>query len=442
MAEYKRPTTEEEVLVNFEQIHPLMDASVAAKKSARCLFCHDAPCITACPTGIDIPMFIRQINSGNVMGAANTIYSANYFGQICGKVCPTEVLCEGACVYNEQDIAPVEIGALQTFACNKAIHSNYPLGRLAKLNNKKIAVIGSGPSGIACACELRKLGYDVDVFEAKSKPSGLALYGTAPYKILNREVTEELKYLEEQFGFNLKLNHMVSDPMALQAEYEAVFLGIGLGKTRSLGIPGEELVNSHCASEYIEQVKLYPLTAHTGNKVLVIGGGNTAMDAASESARLGAETVIIAYRRDRESMSAYDFEYTLAKDAGAKSMFGVSPVRILGDEKVEGVEFMRTAQLDGKLEAIVDSNFVVECDVVIRATGQKKLIEFLGKIDGLELDRKDRIIVNDNGQTTNPKFFAAGDAVNGGAEVVNAVAEGKLAAKGIDRWLASRGEKA
>ncbi|RLD17911.1 MAG: dihydropyrimidine dehydrogenase, partial [Bacteroidetes bacterium] len=185
MAEFKRPATEEDLLENFKQIHPLMDASIAAKASARCLFCYDAPCVTACPSGIDIPMFIRQINSGNVMGAAKTIYSANYFGQICGKVCPTEVLCEGACVYNEQDVLPVEIGALQTFACNQAIHSDIPLAELPKSNNKKIGVIGAGPAGIACACELRTLGYEVYVFEAKSEPSGLALHGTAPYKILN-----------------------------------------------------------------------------------------------------------------------------------------------------------------------------------------------------------------------------------------------------------------
>jgi len=441
MAEYKRLGTEEDVLLNFEQIHPLMDASIAAVASARCLFCYDAPCVEACPSDIDIPMFIRQINSGNVMGAAKTIYSANYFGQICGKVCPTEVLCEGACVYNEQDVLPVEIGRLQTYACNQAIKSDFPLAELTESNNKKVAVIGAGPSGIACACELRTLGYDVDVFEAKSEPSGLALHGTAPYKILNQEVRDELDYLKQEFGFTLKLNHPVHNPGALESEYSAIFLGIGLGKTRTMQIPGEEKHGSYFASEFIEQVKINPLTAFPGQKVVVIGGGNTAMDAASESARLGVETIILAYRRNKESMSAYEFEFDLTQRAGVQSMFNVSPVRVLGDEKVTGVEFKRTEQLDGKLRLIEGSNFVIECDAVIRATGQQKLLEFLNKIKGIEFDNSRRIVVNELGQTGNGQYFAAGDAVNGGAEVVNAVAEGKRAALGIDMWLSDRDQK-
>ena len=439
MSEFKRPVTETDLLTNFEQIHPLMDASVAAKASARCLFCYDAPCVTACPSGIDIPMFIRQINSGNVMGAAKTIYSANYFGQICGKVCPTEVLCEGACVYNEQDVLPVEIGALQTFACNKAIRSDYSLANLAISNNKKIAVVGAGPAGIACACELRTLGYEVDVFEAKAKPSGLALHGTAPYKILNEEVLEELDYLRRQFGFDLKLNHRVSDPAMLESDYSAIFLGIGLGKTRAMQIPGEDIQGSYCASEFIEQVKLNPLSTFPGQTVVVIGGGNTAMDAASESARLGAESVILAYRRDKNSMSAYDFEYALTTKVGVKSMFNVTPVKIVGDDKVTGIEFIRTIQNYGKLEVIKGSNFTIECDAVIHATGQEMMVQFLNKVKGIELANRSRIVTCESGQTGNPMHFAAGDAVNGGAEVVNAVAEGKQAAIGIDRLLSDKG---
>jgi dihydropyrimidine dehydrogenase (NAD+) subunit PreT len=435
MAEYSRPSKEEDLLVNFEQIHPLMDAAMAASASVRCLFCYDAPCIAACPSGIDIPMFIKQISSGNVMGAAKTIYSANYFGQICGKICPTEVLCEGACVLNEQDILPVEIGSLQTYACSKAVRSNFDLADLAKSNNKKIAVIGAGPAGIACACELRTLGYEVDVFEAKSEPSGLALHGTAPYKILNQEVSEELDYLREQFGFDLKLNHQVSDPAALDSAYSAIFLGIGIGRTGAMQIPGEDIEGNYCATEFIENVKLEPLSAYPGETVVVIGGGNTAMDAASESARLGAATVIIAYRRDWKSMSAYEFEFDLARKAGAECIFNVTPVKIIGDEKVTGVEFMRTKQMSGNIELIEDSGFIIECDAVIRATGQEKLLEFLSGIEGVQLDKRSRIIVDEYGQSGNPIYFAAGDAVNGGAEVVNAVAGGKKVAKGIDRWL-------
>jgi len=435
MAEYARPVTEEDLQINFEQINPIMDASIAAKASARCLFCHDAPCVTACPTGIDIPMFIRQISSGNVMGAAKTIYSANYFGQICGKVCPTEVLCEGACVYHEQDVLPVEIGALQTFACNQAIHSNYSLSDIPKSNNKKVAVIGAGPSGIACACELRTLGYDVDVFEAKAEPSGLALHGTAPYKILNQEVREELDYLRREFGFALKLNCPVSDPMSLEPDYAAIFLGIGLGRTRAILIHGEDKEGIYSATEFIEEVKLRPLSIFPGQTVVVIGGGNTAMDAASESSRLGAESVILAYRRDKKSMSAYDFEYALASNAGVKSMFNAAPVKIIGDNKVTGIEFMRTTQINEILEMVEGSNFTIKCDTVIKGTGQEKLTTFLGRIEGVELDGKDRIVVSEYGQTGNMMYFAAGDAVNGGVEVVHAVAGGKKAAIGIDKWL-------
>jgi len=324
---------------------------------------------------------------------------------------------------------------LQTFACNQAIHSDFPLARLAKSNNKKVAVIGSGPSGIACACELRTLGYYVDVFEAKANPSGLALHGTAPYKILNAEVMEELDYLQRQFGFTLKLNHYINDPTKIESEYDAIFLGIGLGSTGSLQIPGENIQGSYKASSFIEKVKLTPLKAYPGETVIVIGGGNTAMDAASESLRLGAMTVIVAYRRGRKAMSAYDFEFAIAKEAGVRAIFNVTPVNILGDDFVTGVEFMRTTQIDGSVEQMEDSNFVIECDTVIRATGQEKMVEFLNNIEGLDLDSRGRILVNEFAQTGNHKYFAAGDAVNGGAEVVNAVAEGKRAAIGMDRYL-------
>lgn len=435
MGDYSKPLSEDDLLVNFEQIHPLMNATMAANASAKCLYCYDAPCVAACPSDVDIPLFIKQIGSGNVLGAAKTIYSTNYFGQICGKVCPTEVLCEGACVFNEQDITPVEIGALQTFACNEAIRSDLTIAKNVESNNKKIAVIGAGPSGIACACELCSMGYEVDVFEARERPSGLALHGTAPYKILNREVKEELDYLETQFGFTLKLIHPVHNPSELEGDYSAVFLGIGLGRTRLLQIPGEEIKGNYLASEFIEQVKLDALSVDPGQNVLVIGGGNTAMDAASESARLGAERVTIAYRRGKESMSAYEFEFALTQKVGVSALFNVNPVRVIGEESVTGVEFVNTVQEGGSIRIIEGSSFRVKCDVVINATGQEKLLEFLSKIDGLRVDGKGRIQINEYGQTENPMYFAAGDAVNGGAEVVNAVAEGKITAKGIDRWL-------
>ncbi|MEZ4952276.1 MAG: FAD-dependent oxidoreductase [Saprospiraceae bacterium] len=439
MPEYKIPNTQEDVKNAFEQIKPYMNPTMAYYESSRCLFCYDAPCVKACPSGIDIPLFIRQIHTDNITGAAKTIYDANYFGNICGKVCPTEVLCEGACVYNHQNVKPIEIGRLQSFATNAIIEKNKKLFELADNNGKNIAIIGAGPAGISCACELRLLGYNVDIYEAKKQPSGLALYGCAPYKIANEDVLNEMNYLQKQFGFNIKYNSPINSAeqlIDLENKYHAIFIGIGLGETRQLNIDGENLTNCFGATEYIEEIKLNPLNIKIGKKIIVIGGGNTAMDVASESARLGAEEVTLAYRRSKEDMGAYEFEYELAKTVGVKGLFNVSPVAILGKEKVEGVHFIKTNTENGKVVNVAGSDFTINCDTVILATGQLKQTAFLSKINNLNFDEKGKIEVNDQTlQTSNPKYFAGGDAMNNGAEVVNAAAEGKKAARGIHGFL-------
>ncbi len=437
MSEYGKPTTEKEFDANFEQIKPLMNSTEAYYESSRCLYCFDAPCVTACPTGIDIPQFIRQINTQNISGAAKTIYDSNYFGNACGKVCPTEVLCEGACVYNHQDVKPIEIGRLQNFATDAVIERKEHLYQLAPDTGKKIAVIGAGPAGIACACELRLLGHAVEIFEAKAKPSGLTVYGVAPYKILNEEVLKEMNYLQEQFGYTVHYNKPITgkeDLSKLEQDFDAVFIGIGLGETRSIRIDGENLKNCVGATEFIEELKMEHLKTPVGKRVIVIGGGNTAMDAASEAARMGAEHVILAYRRAKREMGAYEFEYDLAKAVGVKGVFNAQPLEILGDHEVVGVKFIRTKVENGKVVSIPDTEFTEACDMVVRATGQAKQETFLAQIDGLELDWG-KIKVNAHFQTTNPKYFAGGDAVNGGAEVVNAAAHGKVAAKGIHAYL-------
>jgi len=439
MAEYSKPKNKAEFDKNFEQEYPLMNQTEAYYESSRCLFCYDAPCINACPTGIDIPLFIKQINSGNVIGAAKTIYEQNYFGSACGKVCPTEVLCEGACVYNHQDVKPIDIGRLQNFASQTAIKQKVKIFTKGKANRKKVAIIGAGPAGIACACELRTLGYKVDIFEAKAHPSGLTIYGVAPYKITNEEALEEVKYLQKQLGFEIHYKKPIrnkKDLAKLEKDYHAIFLGIGLGATRSLNIKGEDLDNCFGAVEFIEKLRIKQHKTKVGQKVIVLGGGNTAMDASSESARLGAEEVILAYRRSKDAKGAYPFEYDLAKQVGVKGLFNVSPVRIMAKQgKVAGVKFIRTKSVRGKLTEIEGSEFVEACDMVIKATGQSKQVAFLEQIDGLEVDAKGRIIANESFQTTNPKYFAAGDSVNGGAEVVNAVAEAKVAAQGIHQFI-------
>ncbi len=436
MAEYQSPTSEAEFHENFAQIKPRMSRTEALYESSRCLFCFDAPCIKACPSGIDIPQFIRQINSGNVTGAARTIYEANYFGNACGKVCPTEVLCEGDCVYNNQEQKPIEIGRLQSYATRHVMDEGKPLFQPGEATGKKVGIIGAGPAGISAACELRALGHEVDVFEAKAAPSGLTLYGVAPYKITNEEAIQEMDYLQMQFGYNVHYNVPIQSRSQLEMiekEYDAIFLGIGLGLTSMLGLPGEDRTGVWGAVEFIEQLRVNQHKTNVGKRVVVLGGGNTAMDAASESARLGAENVILAYRRGKEEMGAYDFEYDLAKGVGVKGLFNVAPVEIMGNGQVEGVRLVRT---DDKANPIPGSEFTIECDMVIKATGQAKQKQLLGLIPGLQLDAKGRIVTDPvSGQTTNPKYFASGDAMNGGAEVVNAAAEAKQTARGIHAYL-------
>jgi dihydropyrimidine dehydrogenase (NAD+) subunit PreT len=438
MAEYTRPKNEAEFEQNFAQIKPLMNDTEAYYESGRCLFCYDAPCVNACPTGIDIPLFIRQINAGNREGAAKTIYDSNYFGYACGKVCPTEVLCEGACVYNHQDVKPLEIGRLQSYATASTIAANKKLYDLAPANGKKVAIVGAGPAGIACACELRLLGYAVDIFEAKAHPSGLTIYGVAPYKITNAETLDEMTYLQAQFGYVIHYNSPIAtaaDFERLEREYDAIFLGIGLGKTRALGMPGEDLSGVTGATEFIEVLRMGHADVQVPDRVVVIGGGNTSMDAASESARLGAREVTLAYRRPKQDMGAYEFEYDLAKGVGVRGLFSAQPIAIMGNGKVEGVKFLRTEVVGDQVREVAGSEFLLPCDMVILATGQEKQKHVLSLIKGLQYDGSGKIVVNAQGQCSNPKYFAGGDAVNGGAEVVNGAADGKLAAKGIHALL-------
>lgn len=432
MSEFTKPQNPKEWSENFEQIKPIMGATMAHQESSRCLFCYDAPCQKACPTSIDIPLFIRQIYTDNVTGAARTIYESNYFGNICGKVCPTEVLCEGACVHNHQNVPPIQIGRLQSFATTQAIEKNIQFFTAGAPIGKKVAVIGAGPAGIGAACELRRLGIEVDIFEAKSQPSGLALHGVAPYKIENESVLDEINYWQAQLGFNIIYNTPIQNAeelKALENKYDAIFLGIGLGKTKNLGLAGQDFKNCYGATEFIEKLKLDPFNTNIGKHVVVVGGGNTAMDAASECARMGAEQVTLVYRKSKAEMGAYDFEYELAKSVGVKGIFGYSPKAIEGDENGAVKSIVFTITNDNYKE------YAIDCDMVILATGQEKQTNLLSLIEGLSFDKGGRVVVNEDFQATNPKYYAAGDAVNGGAEVVNAVGEAKKAAKAIYKNL-------
>ena len=439
MAEYKKPTSEAEFNTNFKQKNPLMNATEAYYESARCLFCYDAPCIQACPTHIDIPLFIKQIQTQNTEGSAKTIFDKNWLGNVCGLVCPTGVLCEGACVFNLQNVPPIQIGRLQNYATHKIINSEKSIFKSGISNGKKVAIIGAGPAGIACACELRTLGYEVVIFEAKNKPSGLCVHGIAPYKIKNEEVLKEVTYLQNHLGFHIKYNIPIISKEQLQdleKEYSAIFIGIGLGKTADLELEGEDKKGVIGAVEFIEDLRMKHHQTKVPNKVVVIGGGNTAMDAASEAARMGARKTVLAYRRSKKEMGAYRFEYDLAISAGVDSLFNVTPIAIVGKTKVEGVKFAKTEKINGKLHVNKNQVFIVKCDMLIKATGQAKQGSFYELIDNLKIDTKTRIVINKaTFQTSNPTYFAGGDAVNGGAEVVNAAYDGKIAALGIDSWL-------
>lgn len=438
MAEYKRPKTKAEFDKNFKQKKPLMNDTEAFYEASRCLFCYDAPCIQACPTSIDIPLFIKQIHTDNITGASKTIFDSNWLGNACGVVCPTGVLCEGACVYNHQDVPPIQIGRLQNYATNKTIDAEKVIFKAGEPNGKKIAIIGAGPAGLACACEARTLGYDVDIFEAKDKPSGLTVYGIAPYKITNEEVLKEVEYLQNQLGFKIKYNNAINSKQelaALEKNYDAIFIGVGLGATRHLGMDGEDKEGVVGAVEFIEELRMKQHEVKVPAKVVVLGGGNTAMDAASEAARMGARKTVLAYRNSKERMGAYGFEYELAISAGVDSLFNVTPIAITGNGKVEGVKFAKTEMVEGKLKTNMNNTFIVRCDMVIKATGQAKQGHLFDMIDDLDIDNKTRIKINNEFQTSNPKYFAGGDAINGGAEVVNAAYDGKMAAQGIHNWL-------
>ena len=441
MAEYKKPTSEEDFKKNFKQKKPLMNNTEAYYEASRCLFCYDAPCIKACPTHIDIPLFIKQIQTQNTEGSAKTIFDANWLGNACGIVCPTEVLCEGSCVFNLQDVPPIQIGRLQNYATNAVIKAEKELFKSGKSNDKKVAIIGAGPAGIACACELRTMGFEVDIFEANNKPSGLMVHGVAPYKIDNEEVLEEIKYLQDQLGFQINYDSRITSEDQLQKlenEYDAIFLGVGLGHTATLKMEGEDKNGVVGAVEFIEDLRMNHHKIKVPNRVVVIGGGNTAMDAASESARMGARKTVLAYRSSKEEMGAYGFEYDFAISAGVDSLFNVTPIAIVGNANVEGVKFAKTERIDGKLETKMNNVFIVRCDLVIKATGQAKQGNLFKMIDNLDIDSKSCVVVHkETFQTSNKKYFAGGDAVNGGAEVVNAAYEGKMAAKGINQFLNS-----
>jgi dihydropyrimidine dehydrogenase (NAD+) subunit PreT len=432
------------MLDNMAELQPAYRPQEAAVEASRCLFCFDAPCIMACPTGIDIPSFIKKIETDNIIGAARTILSANILGASCARVCPTEVLCEGACVMLDRERDPIKIGRLQRFATDYVYERGLEvLQPPAKKSGKRIAVIGAGPAGVGCAAELAQLGHRVVIFERKPLPGGLNTYGIAYYK-MKPEISLAEMAMVERLGVEIRCGIEVGRHISaaqLQQEFDALFLGIGLGEGRALPIPGEELHGVYDALDFIEEIHSKPLhQIGVGNSVIVIGGGNTAIDAVTQAKRLGAQKGIVAYRRSESEMPAYHFEYELAQHDGATFYFNVTPIELMGDEagQVCAVKFARTQTgKGGQLTLIPGSEFTEPADMVLKAVGQSKQSAWLAQnFPALRLDKRGVVERNPaTGQTSMDHLFAGGDCANGGREVVNAVGEGKKAARGIHAFL-------
>ena len=426
-----------ELLRRFPELHPPFAPTEALVEANRCLYCFDAPCTAACPTHIDVPRFIKKIAQGNLSGSALTILDANILGSSCSRVCPVDVLCEGACVYHRYNKLPIQIGRLQRHAMDHFYSRGaVPLRRPAKERREKIACIGAGPASLSCAAELRLRGFPVTIFEGRDVPGGLNTYGVAEYKLRAPDSLREIEMIRS-FGVEFHFAQEISAESALarlEAEFSVIFLGVGLGAMSKLKIPGEQLPGVINALEFIERYKTKG-DLSVGEKVVVVGAGNTAIDAARAAIRLGACEVRLFYRRGQKNMSAFLFEYEQALEEGVRFHWFTQPVAIHAakdQNRIESIECSRT-QLSpqGSLVTANNSNFLIPCDMVIPAIGQSPLLEFLKSCRSLRLEEGRVYINRATGQTSNPRYFAGGDCVNGGREVVDAVADGKRAALGI-----------
>jgi dihydropyrimidine dehydrogenase (NAD+) subunit PreT len=441
----------EQLGCNFADVAPPLSANSAVIAAERCHYCYDAPCVNACPTGIDIPGFIRKIGNGNLKGAARDILSANPLGGMCARVCPTEILCEGACVRNHQDGEPVQIGALQRHATDFQMAreaSGAPaLFRRAGETGRHVAVVGAGPAGLACAHTLAIAGHRVTVHDARERPGGLNEYGIAAYKTVDDYAQREVRWLLSIGGIELRQGRRLGHDFTLaelRAAYDAVFIGVGLGGTQTLCIEGERLDGVLDAVDFIARLRGADdlSSVPVGRKVVVLGGGNTAIDAAVQSRKLGAQQVTLAYRRGVAQMSATWAEQEFARTQGVLLAEWMKPLRIVGDTQAQAVEFERTAlDLNG---ALVGTGEIVrvEADMVLKAIGQTLLP---GGLDGLQLtEGSGRIAVDANGATSVAGVFAGGDCAGHDATdlTVQAVQDGKLAAHAIDRFLANQSARA
>ncbi|MBM7646247.1 glutamate synthase (NADPH/NADH) small chain [Scopulibacillus daqui] len=436
---------------NFKETAPPLSAQEALEEAHRCLYCYDAPCINACPTGINIPSFIKKIATGNLKGSAKIIMEANPVGASCARVCPTEELCEGACVLNHST-KPIMIGDLQRYATDWAMKNKQVLFQSAERSGHSVAIIGGGPAGLSAARELALLGHQVTIFEAKEKAGGLDTYGIVPFRLPKEISLWEVKQIES-LGVEIRTNMKVGSDISAEEiinDYDAVILAAGMSKVPKLGIKGEELKGIYDAIELVEEVKTkgpQHLAKHfAGKRVVVIGAGNTAIDGATCSVRLGADHVKILYRRSREEMTAYDFEYEFAKLDGVEFRWLTSPKKIIGgkDGRVKQLECVRMSLgepgEDGRRRPveITGSEFLMDVDIIVKAIGQTRLISLIESF-GVEHENGVVKVKPNNYRTSHPKVYAAGDMIfgrgNGEAMVVSAAQQGKETASAVHSSL-------
>jgi dihydropyrimidine dehydrogenase (NAD+) subunit PreT len=413
----------------FPDLHPPFAPQAARVEANRCLNCFDAPCTAACPTHIDVPKFIGKIGRDNLRGSALSILDANVLGGSCSRACPVEVLCEGACVLHRHNQQPIAIAKLQRFAIDAFHAAGGTLPRKSNVEHpQKIACIGAGPASLACAAELQQRGFQATIFERRPLPGGLNTYGVAEYKLPARASLEEIELIRK-LGVEFRHGEEIAteaDLERLEREFDALFLGVGLGPAHRLGIPGDDHRDVIDALQFIAQYK----TAHppqVAESVAVIGAGNTAIDAANAARRLGAGSVAILYRRTERHMSAFSFEYEHAKQEGVRFLWRVMPVRIHAD--ADGLRSLECVQVNvgegGVLEPVPGSTFHFDCGQIIYAIGQSPLLTLLSSCRGVQMNHGRVAVDRPTGRTANPKYYAGGDCVNGGREVVDAVADGK-----------------
>lgn len=432
---------ESQIEENFHDLHPPLDAHEALVAADRCYFCHDAPCVTACPTSIDIPMFIRQIATGNTLGSAKTIFDQNILGGMCARVCPTETLCEEVCVREIAEGKPVKIGQLQRHATDTAMADGVQFYQRAKDTGKKIAVVGAGPAGLACAHRLAMYGHKVTIYEARKKPGGLNEFGIAAYKTVDDFAQAEVDYVLSIGGIEIKSGKKLGKDLkldALRKDHDAVFLGVGLADVNDLGLPGKEPDGVLDAVEFIADLRQAKNKRKIaiGRRVVVIGGGMTAIDAAVQAKLLGAEDVTICYRRGQEHMNASRFEQELATAKGVIIRHWLSPKKLNTSKgKLTGIELEYTEIKKGKLVG-AGKELKLDADQVFMAIGQVLDADDLGSGKKAPKLGRGRIQTDEEGRTSLQDVWAGGDCTDQGDDLtVTAVAQGRDAAESIHRAL-------